>query len=281
MNGPQVSFFGLDGVDPAALLQPGQHLGDHQRRQAAEADLAAAADRRLGPPPVALRPGRVGFPGGAQPMLVGIAVAAVGIAALAGAGGDRARAAGSQRARHRVNQQVLDADAQRLPQVRRGAAQRRRGRHLLACAAFYRAGTRSAHREAAGAVGSATWLIAQTLFGEPTPAGDADTGAAAARWSSSPLPGRPAGPAADAQPEATAPGAPGPSPPRRGTPGRSPPRSPLPAGRPSRRRTRAIPAVPAPHRGQRHRAHRAVPVSPRGLGTRSTASRSRAGSGCR
>jgi hypothetical protein len=28
-------------------------------------------------------------------------------------------------------------------------------------------------------------------------------------------------------------------------------------------------------------AHRSVPASPRGLGTRSTASRSRAGSGCR
>jgi hypothetical protein len=53
---------GLDGVDPAALLQAEQHISDHQQRQAAETDLAATADRGLGPSPQLLVQLRIAAP---------------------------------------------------------------------------------------------------------------------------------------------------------------------------------------------------------------------------
>jgi hypothetical protein len=122
-HGPQVGFLGLDGIDPAALLQPGQHLGDNQRRQAAEADLPAAADCCAGPPPVILIQGRVGFPGRPQPHLMRVAVLAVAMPALARAGGHRARPAGRQRPGLRVADELFGADAQRLPEIQVRPAQ--------------------------------------------------------------------------------------------------------------------------------------------------------------
>ena len=279
---PQHGVAGLDRVDPAALLQTHQQFGDHQRRQTTQTDLAAATDRRLGCLPTGFIQVRVACADGAQPLLVRIAVEAVGMAALAGAGGNRARRARRKRARLPVSKELVDIGNRQGAQLFCvGAAQPGARRFPLASTTVHHTAIRSAPRS----LPTAWWkrgdlVVTQPVLGEPAAARGAD--------------------------------------PRRGLRGRRTARRP--ADRPSQQRmlrrkrqhlSRRVPSGLGEERGVDHRgdrrsvpidpwvgehvrpasddparlhrlgAHRSIPASPRGLGTRSTASRNRTGSGCR
>ena len=205
------------------------------------------------------------------------------MAALAGAGGDRARRARRKWAGLPVSKELVDiGNRQGAQLVCVGAAQPGARRFPLASTTVHHTGIRSAPRSLA----TARW---QARRSRPHRARvrRADGGTRRrsaplpARMSNSPPRGRQGVPATDAPARTTAPFAPDPTRPRRGTRGRSPRRSPQRADRSSRRRTRAPRAAAIRTRLHRAGAHRSVPASPRGLATRSTASRSRAGSGCR
>ena len=278
----QQGLVGLDRVDPAALLQAHQQFGDHQRRQATQTNLPAATDRRLGCPPMGFIQMRVACAGGAQPLLVRPAVEPVGMTALAGAGGDRARRARRKRAGLPVSKELVDIGNRQGAQLFCvGATQPGTRRFPLASTTVHDTGIRSAPRSFATPRGKrGDLVVTEPVFGEPTAARGADPrrcrrGCRTARR------------AADRASQQRM------------------------LRRERQHRTRRVPAGLGEERGidhqgdrrsvpidpcvgehvrpagddraRRHRlgAHRSVPASSRGLGTRSTASRSRAGSGCR
>jgi hypothetical protein len=111
-HGPQVGFSGLDPFDETTLLEAEQDLGQDEGIQAAQAHLAAEADRRLGPPPSQLVEGRVRPVCVTPPELVGLAVVASRVAALAGAGRHQARPQGGQAHRARMSHERVDLEAE-------------------------------------------------------------------------------------------------------------------------------------------------------------------------
>ncbi len=180
---PQVGLLGLDSIDPAALLQADQHLGDHQRREATKADLAADPDRRLGLAPPGLvqdvhgQPTRRGgSPGGTQPLLVRLAVATIGMAALARAGSHPAGTQGRQRNGQRVGAERGGTNAERPLEPQVATAQRRRGGQLLPLAPRHRTPTGTAHRDRAHGQPLEP-LDAQPTCGQPRPARGTDPAA--------------------------------------------------------------------------------------------------------
>jgi hypothetical protein len=88
------------------FLQPQQQLGDDQRVQPAQADLAGPGGRRRVTSPRLLVEAGVGMPGLPPPLLVGVAVRRFGPGALAGARRHRARPARRQRMHPRIGDEL-------------------------------------------------------------------------------------------------------------------------------------------------------------------------------
>lgn len=278
---PQVSFLGLHAVNAAALLQPDEHLGDHQRGQSAEADLSADADRRAGQPPALLIQVRVSATQSTQPHLMSLAIHPVGMTALPGAGGNLARAAGHTWSRRRMGAQLGGADPEPAGLLQMAATHARPRRHAFAGTAGDRAAARATPRAGAGRQ-PVDLGLGQSPLGEPTTTRPADP---SARRRGGPTSLRPAHRTAQQRMLRRA----GQHQSRRvpsrfdneGRIQRSGQRS-----RSSRHGLRGedmrrLWAQRCDRDGARGGAHRPVPVCCRGLATRSMASRSRAGSGCR
>ena len=273
-----------------ALLEPEQHLDHHQRRQPAQADLPALGDRRLGQLPVPLVRSRAGRDRRAATAVVGRAVAVLAVGAP-GAGRHRARA----------QRRAAAAPAGRPGTAPSSCPARRRNRRE--CAWHSRslprrppatsAGTRAPRTRPGGPAAAAAPATRRSRPAlSPARSAGRSTASTArrswrrARWRRSRRPGRPPGPAADARRAGTAPGSPGSQPASARNAGSSiggQPRRPARQQRP--RPARRGNSLPVPAAGDAASAA-AAPVtgSPRacsrGLGTASTAARSRAGSGC-
>lgn len=158
-------------IDPAFLAEVGWDL---QRRVLSFA--AEQPDRRFGCLPPGFVQMRVVCAGGAQPLLVCLAVEPFGVAALAGACGDRAESQRRKRFHLPVGEELLDANArQRAPLVLVGRAQARRRRAPFPRTAVDEAGVRSAARPPT----TARWqcgdlVLAQPMFGKSTATPGAD-----------------------------------------------------------------------------------------------------------
>jgi hypothetical protein len=79
---PQIGLFGLDSFEETAALEAVEDLGDHEGLESPQADLPADADGRLGRSPAHLVEVRLAPSCDSQAELMGLAVAAVGVAPL-------------------------------------------------------------------------------------------------------------------------------------------------------------------------------------------------------
>ena len=278
----QVGHAGLRPVT-APLLQAEQHLGGQRVAQACQADGAVARDRRLGQPPALLVQSRVCPPLAAQPDGVLLAVRRRAAGTLPRARGDLASPEHRQRHHTRAGHKLRHRQPElaTVPPVRLAQRLAQRSRHPLA--SLHRAHTRLGAR----GTGRPGICLPRRAAGAPPPAclaGAADRihfVAAGAGLADRPAqqtvistrrqgPGRRIPSRVGEEPRLDQPGHTG---------GRVVAQVTV-AEHVRRHRHRGRPHRRRRGRGRKQRGHEVTPVCTRGLGTASTAARSRAGSGC-